>query len=379
MKSPHGICVVVGVRPNIVKQAPLIWALEEAGLDGFVLHSGQHFSDEMDAGIFRDLELPAPRYRLQGEIGGQPHGAMTGRILEEAERVFTEARPSLVLVGGDSTTDFATALAARKLNIAVGHVEAGLRSFDWRMPEEHNRKMIDAISELLFAPTATASARLVAEKAAGQVFETGSTTVDVVRRLSPRWEDRAPIIRQMLGVSGAYGLLTLHRQENVDDPVVLASTLRRLQSSSERDGVELLFPAHPRTAGRLASLGLGELENIRTIAPLSYLDFIGLLSGAGVLVTDSGGAQQEACLLRVPCVTVRPSTEWVETVEVGANRLASTSTDLDRAWTEALSSTKDWSLPFGDGHSGEAIMQASADFVTGGPLTGPAQRLSVSS
>ncbi|MDA8324123.1 MAG: UDP-N-acetylglucosamine 2-epimerase (non-hydrolyzing) [Actinomycetota bacterium] len=364
------VAVVLGTRPGIVKLAPVLHALAAAQVPHFAIHSGQHYSANMDQVFFTDLDLPAPAYRVGDRRPGMLQGEQTAEMLAGIERVLARERPALVLVGGDANTNLAGALAARKLGLVVGHVEAGLRSRDWRMPEEHNRVMIDHISDILFAPSRHAKRTAEAEGVRGRVLVTGSTVGAALRSSLARGDaaDRAADPRQadhsgQANCSGqahgdlpardpaGYALVTLHRAENVDDPVVLAELCAGVCSLPGKLGLPLTWPLHPRTRARLTEFGLlGDVAGaagVTLIEPAGHRAFTRLLADAALVVTDSGGIQQEACILRVPCVTARTSTEWTETVEAGANLVAGvTAAGLIDACLTMIAAPHDWDDPF---------------------------------
>lgn len=305
--------------------------------------------------------MPDPNYKIEGVADKKTHGGQTAAMLAGIESVLMKERPMLVLVGGDANTNLAGALAARKLRMQVGHVEAGERSFDWRMPEEHNRRIIDHISDLLFATGENGKAHLVKESVQGRIFVTGNTIVDaslqhfeIARRKSDALE--------RFGLSpGSYGLMTTHREENVDFEETLRGSLEGVSASAERLGMPVLLLAHPRTQKRLREFGLEawaqKLHGLRIHEAVGYLDFLNLLANASIVFTDSGGVQQEACIHHVPAVTLRENTEWVETLEYGANRLAGT--DVGRivaAAEEAYHAERTWPVPFGNGDAAIKIV-----------------------
>jgi len=312
--------IVLGTRPEMVKMSPVVRELQRRGEEFDLVHTGQHYSFEMDRVFFRDLDLPQPAVNL--EVGSGTHGAQTGRMLIGLERTFQALRPDIVLVQGDTNTVLAGALAAAKMGIAVGHVEAGLRSFDRSMPEEVNRVLADHASDLLFAPTEVSARNLRAEGLPeSRIFITGNTIVDAVR------ENYAVAIRKgdALGLrKGGYILTTLHRQENVDSEGRLTSILRGLEMVGRATGLDIVWPMHPRTRKNLDALGLPIPGNVTAIAPLGFLEFLRLEGEAALVLTDSGGVQEESCILGVPCVTLRDSTERPETVRVGANVVVGT-------------------------------------------------------
>lgn len=309
-----------------------------------MVHSGQHYSANMDSVFFAEHGLAPPDVRVGDLRPDVTPGEQTAQMLAGIEQVFIERRPAVVLVGGDANTNLAGALAARKLDLLVCHVEAGLRSRDWRMPEEHNRVMIDHIADALFVPSERAATTARAEAVQGEIHVTGSTIGESLQRTlelaARRIDDRPP-----------YALATLHRQENVDHPEVLTALVSAVIALPEHLDVDVVWPVHPRTRKRLTAFGLldalGSNGRVQALDAVGHREFARLLAGALLLLTDSGGAQQEACILRVPCVTARPSTEWVETVEVGANLVAGTDDSaVIKACIEMASSRRDWPDPF---------------------------------
>jgi UDP-GlcNAc3NAcA epimerase len=307
------VVTVVGARPQFVKAAPLSRALRRR-LREVLVHTGQHYDREMSQAFFDELAIPAPDRHLG--IGSGPHGAMTGRMLEAVEHALEEIQPGLVIVLGDTNSTLAGALAACKLGIPVAHVEAGLRSFDPSMPEEVNRRLTDHVSTLLFCPTRTAVLNLRREGITKGVHEVGDVMKDAIRLHLARAHRRPPLSGVPAG--GQYYLATLHRQENVDD----RARLRAIVGALERLPWPVVWPLHPRARRRLDEWSLRPAGALRLVPPASYLDMLRLEEGARAILTDSGGVQKEAFLLGRPCVTLRDTTEWVETVQAGANRLA---------------------------------------------------------
>ena len=348
------IGIVLGTRPEIIKMAPVIRECQRRHIDHFLLHTGQHYSYSLDKIFFDELELPDAQHNL--EVGSGSHGVQTGKILAGSERVFLEERPDVVLVQGDTNTVMAAALAATKLGIKVGHVEAGLRSFDRTMPEEVNRVIADHTSNYLFAPTEASRRLLQNEGIVSGVHVTGNTIVDAAFQAKEIAARRSNILSHLGLVSSHYILATAHRAENVDVKERLQGVLRGMSSVSEILGMEVLFPVHPRTRARMEHFGL-EARGVRMIDPVGFLDFLQLESNARLVLTDSGGVQEEACILRVPCVTLRDNTERPETIEVGANVLAGTAPQriLDAA-KQMVERERDWINPFGDGHASRRII-----------------------
>jgi len=354
-------CVVVGTRPGIIKMSPIIDALQDRDVDSFTIHAGQHYSYELDGKMFEDLDLDQPKYHLEEVREAEFHGEQTAAMLEGIERALLEEKPENVLVCGDANFNLAGALAARKLRLTVGHVEAGLRSDDWRMPEEHNRVMIDHISDHLFAPTEGAAENARKDNVKGKVHVTGNTVVDAAQRGMALAEERSTILQDLALDQGEYVVFTAHREENVDDPDVLGNLLTIIERTVDEVGLDVVYPIHPRTEKRLEQFDLTDrvetIDGLNLVDPLGYLDFLRLLSESALALTDSGGIQEEACILGVPCVTLRENTERPETVEVGANVVAGTDpdevlADVDRA----LGASGEWENPFGDGHTAERIV-----------------------
>ncbi len=355
------IAILTGTRPGIIKFSPILRALEDSQLSHFVIHSGQHYSQEMDAIFFRELQLRRPEHRIDETRNFVYHGEQTAAMLGGIERVLLEERPWMLLVGGDCNTHLAGALAARKLHIQVGHVEAGMRSHDWQMPEEHNRVIIDHISDHLFVHNEEARDLLLGEGIRGQIHVVGTTIADAVEQNLELAKAQSKVLEQLSLQRGEYFLVTCHREENVDDERVLRGILNTLAEVGKRFECPVVFPAHPRTTKRIEQMGLSgwvqQLPHLMMLPPLGYLDFLALLAQSRIFLTDSGGGQQEACLLHVPCVTLRESMEWKETATVGANMLAGVSPEgILGAVEEMLSRPRNWPNPFGDGHTAEKLL-----------------------
>lgn len=364
----ESVCVVVGTRPGIIKMSPLIKELKRRALPHFVLHTGQHYSYEMDKKFFEDLELSPPRHHLPRCRPGSLHGEQTAHMLLGLEAVLVKERPRVVLVCGDANTNLAGALAARKLQIEVGHVESGLRSNDWRMPEEHNRVIIDHISEYLFAPTRETRENLIKDNVKGRIFVTGNTIVDALLEHMGLAKKRSSILEKLGLKPGGYMLSTCHREENVDVQETLSCILEGLALIGGKMGLPLVFPAHPRTVKRLGQFGLmGRLKkipNLMLIEPAGYFDFLTLLENSRAVLTDSGGIQEESCILKVPCVTLRENTERPETLRAGSNIIAGTDpARMLEAARKAIEKKRDWENPFGDGKAAHRIIDA----ITGVP------------
>jgi UDP-GlcNAc3NAcA epimerase len=311
------VTTVIGARPQFIKAATVSREFSLRGdVEEVIVHTGQHYDANMSDIFFEELQIPRPRHQLG--IGGGSHGAMTGRMLMAIEEVILSEGPDVVLVYGDTNSTLAAALAATKLHVPVAHVEAGLRSFNRKMPEEINRILTDHSSDFLFAPTATATANLRAE---GLADEKVRLVGDVMFDAALFYKDRAraPTWFVQSGIAeGAFVLATIHRAENTDSPERLQGILDGLA----RAGMPVLLPLHPRTRTKVAELNLQVADNIRLVEPLGYLEMVWLEAGAALIATDSGGVQKEAFFHQKPCVTLRDETEWVELIESGWNRLA---------------------------------------------------------
>jgi UDP-N-acetylglucosamine 2-epimerase len=342
------IVTVVGNRPQFVKAAAVSRLLRER-MDELIVHTGQHYDDELSRVFFEELNVPAPDREL--DAGGGTNTAQTARILAALEPVLEELEPALVLVYGDTNSTLAGALAASQAGIATGHVEAGMRSFDRSMPEELNRVLTDHASDLLLCSTQTAMLNLESEGARGEAELVGDVMADVSLAFRDIAEERSTILADLGLEEGSYLVVTAHRAGNVDRP----ERLEALVSLLEALPVPVVLPLHPRTRKRLHAAGLMErLGGVRVVPPLGYLDFLKLARHARAVLTDSGGVQKEAYLLGVPCVTLRDTTEWVETVEAGWNTLV----DLDRdAALAALERRPPDERPelYGGGHAAERV------------------------
>ncbi len=310
------IVSVVGARPQFIKCAPVSRELRKEH-EEILVHTGQHYDHGMSEVFFEELLIPEPDYNLG--IGSGTHGRQTGAMLGAIEDVIAKEEPDIVLVYGDTNSTLAGALAAAKMHVPVAHVEAGLRSFDRRMPEEVNRVLTDHVSDILFCPTATAVRNLAAEGVTAGVFLVGDVMVDAMNHNRAVAEERSRILEGVGVRPGEYLVITVHRPSNTDSPENMTAILGALGEA----GMPAVFPIHPRTRRYLGEYGLlaGMPENVRVTEPLGYLDMIRLMAHAKKILTDSGGVQKEAYMLGVPCITLRENTEWVETVEAGWNVL----------------------------------------------------------
>ncbi len=309
------LLTVVGARPQFVKAGVVSKALaKQKNIQEIVVHTGQHYDPNMSEIFFTDLKMPKPDYQL--EIHGGSHGEMTGRMLIELERVLQESKPDRMLVYGDTNSTLAGALAAAKLHVPVAHIEAGLRSFNMKMPEEINRILTDRVSDMLFCPTDMAVTNLRNEGISSKnarIIQSGDVMEDSARLFTP-----FATLPSQLGTLDNFILVTLHRAENTDDPKRLAGILAGL-NRIHQSVAPVILPLHPRTRAVIEKLGI-DLK-VTTIDPVGYLDMLGLLNRCSLVITDSGGLQKEAFFFRKPCITVRDQTEWVELIEIGANEL----------------------------------------------------------
>jgi len=355
------IAVILGTRPEIIKMAPVIRELEIREADFLILHTGQHYSYNLDGVFFDQLKLPQVKYNV--EAGSGSHAEQTAKILVGVEKVLREENPDIVLVEGDTNSVLASALTATKLHIKVGHVEAGLRSYDRNMPEEINRTLTDHCSDYLFAPTEKAKAILLGEAIPKKkIFVTGNTIVDAVYQNLKIARERDNTLDTLHVNPGEYLLVTLHRQENVDNRARFASILEGLDKLAAEFDLPIIYPIHPHSRKRLGEFNL-KAPKLTLIEPIDFFGFLQLESNARLILTDSGGVQEEACILSVPCVTLRDNTERPETIEVGANILAGTSSgNIFECTRRMLGRKNDWQNPFGDGKAGEKIVS----IITGG-------------
>ena len=352
------VMVVVGTRPEIIKMAPLIRALQKSKIPFTFVHCGQHYDYEMSQQFVEELELPKPDYSYKVKAYSQGH--QTARIIANGERLLKKAKPALVLVEGDTNGVLATSLASVKLGIPVGHVEAGLRSFDLRMPEEHNRRLTDHISTYLFAPTKNAENNLKRESVWGKIYVTGNTVIDAVMQHIPIAERKSKIMDAIHFEK--FALATAHRAENVDDPEVLKNLMEAFMESP----IPIVYPMHPRTKKRLKQnrvyAKIKKSKNLQILPPIGYLDFLMLMKRCEMILTDSGGIQEEATApqIRKPVLVLRLSTERPEAVEAGFAKVVGTEKqDILEAIEETLKKQNDLpsNSPYGDGKAAEKIVE----------------------
>lgn len=354
------IAIILGTRPEIIKMSPIIRECEKKDIDYFILHTGQHYSYELDKIFFKELELPDAKYNL--EVGSGLHGEQTGKMLIGIEKILIEEKPDILLVEGDTNTVLAGALAASKLHIKVGHIEAGLRSFDRRMPEEINRILTDHISDFLFAPTEKAQELLIKEGISDdRIFVTGNTIVDAVHQNLLVTEKKVDNLGKLGLRKKEYFLVTMHREENVDSKERLRGILEGLERVYQVYNINIIFPIHPRTERRLKEFGLAIPSGVKAIEPLGFLEFLQIEANAQLILTDSGGVQEEACILNVPCVTLRDNTERPETIDVGGNSLVGTNpVNILKEANHMIHKSRNWVNPFGDGMAGKMILDILA-------------------
>ncbi|MGC5009570.1 non-hydrolyzing UDP-N-acetylglucosamine 2-epimerase [Streptosporangium sp. DT93] len=365
---------VLGARPNFVKAAPVVRALAEAGVRQGIVHTGQHYDALMSDVFFADLGLPEPIANLA--VGSGSHARQTAALLVGLEDVMTAQHPALVVVYGDVNSTLAAILVCAKLHVPTAHVEAGLRSFDRDMPEEVNRIVTDALSDILFATSPDALSHLAAEGVdPAKVHLVGNPMIDSLFSALDRL-DPAPV-RSRLGLPERYGVATLHRPGNVDDPASAKELVDAVLEVSAR--LPLVVPLHPRGRTRLAEAGLVDSENLRIVDPLGYVDFLSLVRGATLVVTDSGGVQEETTMLGVPCLTVRPNTERPITITHGTNRLvtpAQLPAAADRALADGAATPSGELPPLWDGKAGPRIARVIETWLRGGNLSPAGQSVS---
>ena len=348
---------VVGARPNFMKAAPVLRALSGRGIEQRLVHTGQHYDDAMSAVFFRDLELPQPDLDLG--VGSGSHAAQTAAIMVALEHAFADIRPALAVVYGDVNSTLAAAVVASKLGLPMAHVEAGLRSFDDSMPEEINRRVTDLLSELLFVTSPEGVDNLVATGTpARNIHFVGNPMIDTLLGHLDRFD--AVRLRTMLELPQDYAVVTIHRPSNVDAPEQAARIVGMLRSVAEL--LPVILPLHPRGRPSLEAAGLRSDERLRVIDPLGYVDFLSLVRGASLVITDSGGIQEETTILRVPCLTVRPNTERPITISQGTNRLVEPSMVVPaaRAILHGNVTFPDEPPPLWDGRAGERIAEVIA-------------------
>jgi UDP-N-acetylglucosamine 2-epimerase (non-hydrolysing) len=346
------IAFVVGTRPEIIKMSPLIEYCLKKNLSYILIHTNQHYSEELDQYFFRDLNLPAAKYHLKTR--SKSHSEQTGEMMIKLGKINDKELPSHLFIQGDTNSALAGALAAAKTGIQICHIESGLRSNDRQMPEEINRVIIDHIAEYLFCPTEVQAKILINESVHGKIVVTGNTIVDAVLGIEK-------IIREKSATETAdekYILMTMHRPSNVDNRKRLITQLQNISRVAQKFNLKVIFPIHPRTEKNLNSFGIKIPKNIEAIAPVGFIEMIGLEKNAKLIFTDSGGIQEEACILKIPCLILRENTERPECLEVGAAKLVGENFKKLEAFSESYLKKNDryWENPFGDGRAAEKII-----------------------
>lgn len=373
------IATILGTRPEIIKMAPIIDEISKRGIDQIVLHTGQHYDKEMSENFFKDLEIPLPDYNIH--VGSGTHGKQTGLMMKGIEDILINEKPDIVLVQGDTNAVLAGALVASKLHIAVGHVEAGLRSFDMTMPEEVNRRVADVASSMYFVPTQESAINLLADGISRKnIIVTGNTVVDACFRhleiAKKRGIEEETLSKLNIESMDNILTLTMHRAENVDDEKRVTSIIEALKELTQ---MNIIFPIHPRTKHTLQEFGLfdelNDLEHVHIIKPIGYLDFLQLTSASTLVLTDSGGLQEEAITLDVPALTLRYNTERPETVTAGGNILVGSDKDaiLENVGKilsdeEFRDNMKNAPNPYGQGNSAKLTVDAIEDYYDKGLL-----------
>jgi UDP-N-acetylglucosamine 2-epimerase (non-hydrolysing) len=373
------IATILGTRPEIIKMAPIIDEISKRGIDQIVLHTGQHYDKEMSENFFKDLEIPLPDYNIH--VGSGTHGKQTGLMMKGIEEILINEKPDIVLVQGDTNAVLAGALVASKLHIAVGHVEAGLRSFDMTMPEEVNRRVADVASSMYFVPTQESAINLLADGISRKnIIVTGNTVVDACFRhleiAKKRGIEEETLSKLNIESMDNILTLTMHRAENVDDEKRVTSIIEALKELTQ---MNIIFPIHPRTKHTLQGFGLfdelNDLEHVHIIKPIGYLDFLQLTSASTLVLTDSGGLQEEAITLDVPALTLRYNTERPETVTAGGNILVGSDKDaiLENVGKilsdeEFRDNMKNAPNPYGQGNSAKLTVDAIEDYYDKGLL-----------
>jgi UDP-N-acetylglucosamine 2-epimerase (non-hydrolysing) len=354
---------VVGARPNFMKIAPIMRAMasQPEKFRQLLIHTGQHYDKNMSDVFFEDLEIPEPDFNL--EVGSGSQAWQVAQLMLRFEPILLKHHPDWVVVVGDVNSTIACALVSAKLGIKVAHVEAGLRSFDRSMPEEINRLLTDQISTLLLTPSEDGNENLLKEGVdQRRIVLVGNVMIDSLVRALPAAEKRQPHLAQEIGVE-RYVLATLHRPSNVDDEGRLCELIGVLNRIA--NDIPVVFPAHPRTRQRLAGMRIDRQNNIKFIEPRSYVDFLALQKGAALVMTDSGGVQEETTYLGVPCLTLRPNTERPVTITTGTNRLVRPGEDIYKAATQVLSRQHEHAMKsplFWDGNAAERIVHAIVDW-----------------
>lgn len=356
--------IILGTRPEIIKMFPVIKECEKQDVNYFLLHTGQHYDFNMDKIFFKELNIKLEAINL--EVGSGRHGETTGKMLIKIEGILMDKKPEIVLVQGDTNSVLAGSLASVKLHIPIGHVEAGLRSYDKKQPEEYNRMIADHISNYLFAPTEVSKDNLIKEGLPKEIiYLTGNTIVDTLMYVKSKI-DKSDILNKLNLDKENYFLVTAHREENVDSKNRLLGIIEGLKKISHEYNIPIIFPIHPRTRNRLKQFSLMgkvlRIKNLRIVDPLGYFDLLKLEKNAKLILTDSGGIVEEACILKTPCVSLRDKTDRPESIFVGASALSGCSSEKILETTKKmLSKKKNWKNPFGDGKAAKRIVNVIKD------------------
>ena len=345
------VSIVLGTRPEIVKFAPIIRECEKRGINYCIVHTGQHYDYNLDKVFFEDLKLPKAKYNL--EVGSGYYGEQLNKMITRLKEVFQNEKPDVVLVLGDTSTTLAGAMAAHKLGIKIGHIESGLRSYEI-MFEEIHRVISGIIGDYLFVPTEKSKQNLLKENInENKIFVTGNTIVDATLQNIELTNNN--ILEKLNIKPNEYIAITAHRPEYVDKKDELSNTLKALDILSNNH--KIIFPLHPRTRKNITKFGLKIPDKVITTEPMGYMDFLSLMNNSKLVLTDSGGIQEETCIIKKPCVTLRNATERPETIEAGSNMTAGTNPDKIIECVEImLNKERNWENPFGDGNSGKKIM-----------------------
>lgn len=341
-------CIILGTRPEIIKLSSIIRYCEIKKKNYFIIHTNQHYDQNMDKIFFEELNLPKPKYNLN--VGSATPGKQTGLMIQKIEETLLNEKPDFVLVQGDTNTALAGAISASKLNIKIGHIEAGLRSYDMKMPEEKNRILIDHISDFLFAPTLLQKDILKKENIdSKKIFVVGNTIVDALN-YSENAIIKSEIKYKLNIVEKKFVLLTCHRQENVEDKNKLENIFKGIELINLDTKLKTIYPIHPRTKRNIETLNIKVPKCVKIIEPVGYFDFLWLEKNSKIIITDSGGVQEESCVLKTPCITIRENTERPETINVGANIIVGTDPKEIYFGAERMLNKKNkWKSPFGDG------------------------------
>lgn len=356
------LLIVLGTRPEIIKTAPVILEAKRRNMPVGILHTGQHYTKELDDIFFKELELPEPILNLN--IGSHAAPKQIGFMIHKLADAFGQIRPSVVMVQGDTNTVLAGAIAGYKAGIPVAHLEAGLRSDDWEMPEEANRVLADRVSRWLFCPTEIQRERLKREAIDHEgVHVVGNTIVDASLHYAEVAKRKSSILERLHLTDTPFALLTMHRPSNVDDPERLRAMIKTIHEAATVHGLKTVFPVHPRTKHVMDAHGISLDASFIELEPIGYLDLMRLLDRSEVVLTDSGGIQEEACILRVPTVTLRANTERPETLEVGSNILhfEADGESLAQSIKIMREKVRDWKNPFGDGETSKHVLDILED------------------